>query len=161
MLACFHGDPPRTAQPMPERLGTTRPSPVGGLGMRISDEAREGLPATRVFLAAGLLPGGVDLVDHVEQRLRVGGVGPVDALTFDTCLVAFQNSSAGSARPRDARLEIAGAHMDVEVVRADQVGPVLLDGHRSGPERERSWLAAYFSLILWQDSASMRACSGS
>ena len=93
---------PGRAPPDPRRgpRARTRRGPAAGRGLgsvirlgRLVRRDVSGGPAVDPGLAfaAGRLPGRVDLVDHVEELLRVGEVGR--SLDLADCLVAFQNSS--------------------------------------------------------------------
>ena len=112
-----------------------RRGPVAGRGLGIAHRrSRSAGPAgdPRLLLAAGRLPGGVDLVDQVEQLLGVGEVGR--GLDLRDLLGRVPEQLV---EVRDL-LEVLGLEVvvpqDVEVV-LDQVGPLLLDRDRAGPER--------------------------
>ena len=110
--------------------GRDEAPPPGGASVR-SPASRSGGSAGNpgLLLAAGRLPGGVDLVDHVEQLLRLGEVGR--GLDLADLLVGVPEQLV---QVRDLlevlRLEVVVPE-DVEVV-LDEVGALLLDRDRAG-----------------------------
>src|SRR4029079_10253342 len=127
-IAMRHG-PRRRCRSDSVRQG---PAARRGLGMRIGEGSAGAPGAPRLLLAAGRLPGGVDLIDHVEELLAVRGVG--GRLHLRDLLVRVPEHLM---QVRDLfevlRLEVVVPE-DVEVV-LDQLRALFLDMDGAATER--------------------------